>query len=239
MDKLTEAVKWNADNLVCAIAQDHESGRVLMVAYMNPEALRLTVQSGFAHYYSRSRQKLWRKGEQSGHLQKVRSLRLDCDGDAVLMQIEQQGGIACHTGRESCFYRQWDGSVWQTADAVLKDESEIYRQAAPLGDNVLSQIQNVLDGRRHADPSASYVAGLLQRGEDKILKKVIEEAGEVLMASKDGGGEHLIYESADLWFHNMILLTHHGLRVESVLAELARRQGLSGLAEKAARAPEA
>lgn len=101
--------------------------------------------------------------------------------------------------------------------------------------NVLTEIQNVLEQRKSADPNESYTAQLLHKGEDKILKKVIEEAGEVLMASKDGGGEHLIYETADLWFHSMILLAHHGLRVEDVLAELARRQGLSGLVEKANR----
>ncbi|MCG7657015.1 phosphoribosyl-ATP diphosphatase [Wielerella bovis] len=101
---------------------------------------------------------------------------------------------------------------------------------------ILSEIQNVLAQRKTANPEESYVAQLLHKGEDKILKKVIEEAGEVLMASKDGGGEHLIYEVADLWFHAMILLTHHGLRVEDVLQELARRQGLSGLVEKASRA---
>lgn len=101
--------------------------------------------------------------------------------------------------------------------------------------DVLTEIQNVLEQRKSADPNESYTAQLLHKGEDKILKKVIEEAGEVLMASKDGGGEHLIYETADLWFHSMILLAHHGLRVEDVLAELARRQGLSGLVEKANR----
>lgn len=100
---------------------------------------------------------------------------------------------------------------------------------------ILSQIQNVLEERKSANPETSYTAQLFHKGEDKILKKVIEEAGEVLMASKDGGGEHLIYETADLWFHSMILLTHHGLDVQYVLNELARRQGLSGLTEKAAR----
>ena len=101
--------------------------------------------------------------------------------------------------------------------------------------NILSSVQDVIDSRKGSDPESSYVAQLLHKGEDKILKKVIEEAGEVLMASKDGGGEHLLYEVADLWFHNMVLLAHHGLRVEEVLAELARRQGLSGLTEKAQR----
>lgn len=104
-----------------------------------------------------------------------------------------------------------------------------------MTDTILTQIQNVIDSRKGSDPDASYVAQLLHKGEDKILKKVIEEAGETLMASKDGGGEHLIYEVADLWFHTMVLLAHHGLRAEDVVNELARRQGLSGLVEKASR----
>ena len=126
-EELLGAVKFDDKGLLCAIAQDRNSGRVLMVAWMNAEALQKTVETGFAHYYSRSRQKQWMKGEESGHVQKVYELRLDCDGDALVMQIEQPGGIACHTGRESCFYRVWqaDGG-WQAVDAVLKDEKAIY-----------------------------------------------------------------------------------------------------------------
>lgn len=124
--QLTDAVKWNDQGLVCAVAQDAESGRVLMVAWMNREALECTAASGFAHYYSRSRQKLWKKGEESGHTQKVREIRLDCDGDALVLVIEQNGGMACHTGRESCFYRVWQNGTWQTVDAVIRDEQEIY-----------------------------------------------------------------------------------------------------------------
>ncbi|ENS7820618.1 phosphoribosyl-AMP cyclohydrolase [Neisseria gonorrhoeae] len=127
MDKnLLEAVKFDEKGLVCAIAQDAETKRVLMVAWMNAEALQKTVETGFAHYYSRSRQKQWMKGEESGHTQKVRELRLDCDGDTIVMLIAQNGGIACHTGRKSCFYKKWNGGAWETADAVLKDEKEIY-----------------------------------------------------------------------------------------------------------------
>lgn len=121
-----DVVKWNEQGLVCAIAQDAHTLRVLMVAWMNAEALQQTAATGFAHYYSRSRQKQWMKGEESGHTQKVHQLRLDCDGDAVVMLIEQAGGIACHTGRESCFYRVWRDGGWQIADAVIKSEDEIY-----------------------------------------------------------------------------------------------------------------
>lgn len=126
MQNLVNQIKWNEDGLVCAIAQDAHSQRVLMVAYMNAEALVQTAQTGYAHYYSRSRQKQWKKGEESGHLQKVLSLRLDCDGDAIVMLIEQVGGMACHTGRESCFYQVWEDGAWQIRDAVIKDEREIY-----------------------------------------------------------------------------------------------------------------
>lgn len=123
---LLDAVKWDGQGLVCAIAQDAKTLRVLMVAWMNAEALQKTAETGFAHYYSRSRRKQWMKGEESGHTQKVLELRLDCDGDAVVMLIEQVGGIACHTGRESCFYRVWRDGGWQVADAVIKSEDEIY-----------------------------------------------------------------------------------------------------------------
>ena len=119
-------VKFDEKGLVCAIAQDAQTLRVLMVAWMNAEALQQTAATGFAHYYSRSRQKQWMKGEESGHTQKVHELRLDCDGDAVIMLIEQAGGIACHTGRESCFYRVWRDGAWHIVDAVWKNEQEIY-----------------------------------------------------------------------------------------------------------------
>ena len=121
-----DEVKWTNDGLVPAIAQDAESGRVLMFAWMNRESLALTVEKGEAVYFSRSRQKLWHKGEESGHTQKIKSLRLDCDGDVVLMDIEQTGGIACHTGRESCFFKQFQNGQWVTTDSVIKDPKKIY-----------------------------------------------------------------------------------------------------------------
>lgn len=123
---LLHAVKWDQHGLVCAVVQDVHSLRVLMVAWMNAEALCDTVRSGFAHYYSRSRRKQWMKGEESGHTQQVHELRLDCDGDALVLLVTQNGGMACHTGRESCFFRIWDGQQWHITDAVLKDEMAIY-----------------------------------------------------------------------------------------------------------------
>jgi phosphoribosyl-AMP cyclohydrolase len=121
-------VNWSDDGLVPAIAQDASSGRVLMVAWMDREALRRTVQSGEAVYWSRSRKKLWHKGEESGHTQKVQEIRLDCDGDVLLLQIEQKGGIACHTGRESCFYSKLENGQWVVTDTVLKAPEDIYKK---------------------------------------------------------------------------------------------------------------
>lgn len=121
-----DAVRWGDDGLVAAIAQDRDSGRVLTLAWMNREALRLTREEGRAVYWSRSRQKFWRKGEESGHVQQVHEIRIDCDADVVLLSVTQIGGIACHTGRASCFYRRLKDGAWETVDAVLKDPDDIY-----------------------------------------------------------------------------------------------------------------
>ena len=121
-------VNWAADGLVPAVAQETGSGRVLTVAWMNREALSRTAQTGEAHYWSRSRRKLWRKGEESGHVQRIKSIRLDCDEDVVLLEVEQVGGIACHTGRHSCFFQKLDGAAWVAVDPVLKDPREIYKR---------------------------------------------------------------------------------------------------------------
>ncbi|MGE9658041.1 phosphoribosyl-AMP cyclohydrolase [Snodgrassella alvi] len=129
-DTLLDAIKWDDKGLVCAVVQDRHTQRVLMVAWMNAEALRQTVTTGLAHYYSRSRQRQWMKGEQSGHTQKVYEMRLDCDGDALVLLVEQSGGIACHTGHASCFYRVYQDGDWQSTDPVIKNENEIYTRPA-------------------------------------------------------------------------------------------------------------
>ena len=128
MTEWFEQLRWDERGLVAAIAQDARTGRVLTVAWMNREALRTTFEKGEAVYWSRSRKKLWHKGEESGHVQKVLEIRLDCDADAILLKVEQAGGIACHTGRESCFFRRLDGGQWQSVDPVLQDPELIYRK---------------------------------------------------------------------------------------------------------------
>jgi phosphoribosyl-AMP cyclohydrolase len=122
-----DEIQWTEDGLVPVIAQQHDTGRVVMFAWMNRESLALTVSEGYAIYWSRSRQRLWRKGEESGHRQKVIDIQLDCDADVILIKIDQEGGIACHTGRESCFYRNLQNGEWQSAEPVLKDPKTIYK----------------------------------------------------------------------------------------------------------------
>jgi len=126
-DNWLDAIKWDKDGLVPVIAQETGTGKVLMMAWMNREALSLTAQENRAIYWSRSRQKLWRKGEESGHEQQVMDIRLDCDNDVILLQVAQKGGIACHTGRHNCFFQQLQGDAWETVEAVIKDPDEIYK----------------------------------------------------------------------------------------------------------------
>jgi phosphoribosyl-AMP cyclohydrolase len=125
--RVLDQVKWNSDGLVAAIAQDHQTQEVLMMAWMNAESLKLTAELGHAVYWSRSRQKLWHKGESSGHQQVIHEIRLDCDADAIVLKVEQMGGIACHTGRKSCFYRTLKPEGWMDNSPVLKDPSDIYK----------------------------------------------------------------------------------------------------------------
>ena len=248
-----DEVKFNEQGLIPAIAQHHLTGRILMVAWMNREALQLTAEKMRGVYFSRSRSKLWFKGEESGHFQTVYEIRLDCDADVIVLQIEQEGGIACHTGRESCFYRKLTPNGWEIVDAQLKDPNAIYGEKsvnphtlAMNASNAQSEQVEVLDylgkmmaERKAADPDSSYVAKLYDKGLNKILEKIGEES---IVAAKDfkavaneDNKNDLIYEVADLWFHTIVMLGYFDLDIQLVLNELARRQGLSGLVEKAKR----
>lgn len=122
-----ESIKWDERGLVAVVAQEASTGRVLMLAWMNAESLQATLDSGFATYWSRSRSRLWRKGEESGHFQRVKSIELDCDGDALVVQVDQEGGIACHTGRHSCFYRLWKDGHWVESEHVIQDPTQFYK----------------------------------------------------------------------------------------------------------------
>ena len=225
-----ESVRWNDDGLVPAIVQDAVRGDVLMLAWMSRESLALTLREGRTVFWSRSRGELWRKGETSGSVQRVREVRLDCDGDALLVAVDQAGSGACHTGRRSCFFLPFEdgGGGRETDDGQEGDGS-------PPG-GALARLARRLEARKSADPAASWTARLYSEGLDAILKKVGEEATETVLAAKGGDRSRIVEETADLWFHTMVMLANLGLGPEDVLEELDRRAGRSGLAEKAARA---
>ena len=227
--RLVEQLKFDDNGLVPCITQDVDSGEVLMLAYMNEEAVENTLTTGKVHYYSRSRGKQWMKGESSGHVQKVREIRYDCDGDTLLIKVEQVGA-ACHTGRRSCFY-----SVWDDSKLVIDGEPEVNAAQVYGEKDILDAVYHVIQDRRRNPSEKSYVHSLFTKGLDKILSKIGEEATETAVAGKGGDRDEVIYEVADLFFHTLILLGYYDLPPERIYAELRRRFGLSGIEEKESR----
>ena len=206
---MIENVKFDEHGLVPAIAQDVKTGAVLMLAYMNEESLKLTLETGYATYYSRSRQKLWKKGEESGHVQKVRAIRYDCDGDTLLLQVEQTGP-ACHTGAYTCFHH--------TLSELIEGE------APSKGSAVLQEVYNVILDRMANPVEGSYTNYLLDKGIEKIAKKVGEEATETVIAAIKGNKNEVRYEASDLLYHLLVLLAQQGVTPEEVWTELASRR---------------
>ena len=221
-ENIVEKVDWEKSDLIPVIAQDFESNEVLMLAYMNKEALSLTLETGLAHYFSRSKQRIWKKGESSGNIQKVKEAYIDCDNDTLLLKIEQVGGAACHTGRRSCFFTKLDtGEIVSEADATQTTQY-----------SVIDKVYHVVLERKKADPESSYVASLFAKGENSILKKVVEEAGEFCFAVKDDDEKEIVYEAADLAFHVLVALGEKNIDPDRIKQELERRFGLSGIEEK-------
>ncbi len=212
---VADELEWDAEGLIPAVTQEAETGEVLMVAWMDRQALEATRSTGLAHYWSRSRQALWKKGESSGNLQHVEAIYADCDRDTLLIQVHQEG-VACHTGSRTCFFTRLSGhgepGQWE-------------------GPPVLELVERVIQSRKAEPQPGSYVAGLLAKGEATICKKIGEEATEVVTAALAGEGDaRLVSEVADLWFHTMVLLGSRGIPLRRLFEELARRH-----AEKSAR----
>jgi phosphoribosyl-ATP pyrophosphohydrolase/phosphoribosyl-AMP cyclohydrolase len=207
------AVKFGADGLVPVVTQESLSGDVLMVAYANREALERTLSTGLAHYFSRSRGRLWQKGETSSHVQRITEVRLDCDGDTLLYRVEQTGP-ACHTGARTCFSTVIDHTGVQ-ADAGMSVEDP--------GSHVLSRLARTIADRALTKPSSSYTAQLLAGGVGKISQKVGEEAVEVVVAANSEDTERLASEAADLLYHLLVLLQARGVPLDDVWHELERR----------------
>jgi phosphoribosyl-ATP pyrophosphohydrolase/phosphoribosyl-AMP cyclohydrolase len=208
-DSWLDGVRFGADGLVPVVAQESRSGDVLMVAFANREALERTAATGKAHYFSRSRGALWRKGESSGHDQMIREIRIDCDGDTVLYRVEQTGP-ACHTGTRTCF------------SSALGPDSRPRTDEDP-GGHLLTRLATTIARRALERPAGSYTAQLLDRGVPQVSRKVGEEAVEVVVAANAEGPERLASEAADLLYHLLVLLQARGVPLDAVLRELEQR----------------
>lgn len=241
-------IDWQkVNNLLPVVVQDETSKEVLMLAYMNKEAFDLSLNSSFAHYFSRTKQRIWKKGEESGNTQEIKNIFLDCDNDTLLLLVKQNGS-ACHTGSKSCFFTEI-----KTTGEVIKNTKELN---TPKYD-VLDELYHViLDRKLNANPENSYVAKVFKRGENAILKKIVEEAGEFCLACKDLSkfntysefkkeefGEHIngdakydvVYEASDLFFHILIALSLCNIHPSQIYEELSKRNGISGIDEKNSR----
>jgi phosphoribosyl-AMP cyclohydrolase / phosphoribosyl-ATP pyrophosphohydrolase len=200
---------YDGRGLVPAVVQEAETGEVLMVAWMDRAAVMRTLETGLTHFWSRSRQAPWRKGETSGHSQHVQGVYADCDADTLLVQVHQDG-VACHTGHRTCFFTALQGPG--------------------AAGNMLDRIERIVAARKAAAPAGSYVAGLLAKGEAAVCRKIGEEAVEVVTAALGGEGDRRVVEEvADLWFHTMVLLGERSIPLRDVLEELARRHAPGGV----------
>ncbi len=224
MQEIIDRIDWTKQELLPVIAQDANNNEVLMMAYMNREALQLSLQSKEAHYFSRSKQRIWKKGESSGHIQKIKSFFIDCDNDTLLIKIEQEG-VACHTGRRSCFFTELESG--EATSAVEVDTAAMY--------GVIDELYHTILERKNADPESSWTAKLFAKGENTILKKVVEEAGEFSFAVKDNDEDEIVYEAADLTYHVLVALGYKNISPDRIKQELARRFNMSGIAEKNSR----
>lgn len=199
-------IKFNEQGLVPVIAQSYDTKEVLMLAYMNAEALSKTIEEKVAYYYSRSRNELWKKGETSGHIQYVKSIYYDCDQDALLLLVDQQG-VACHTLNRSCFFEP-------IFESDLKNQKSF----------VINEVYATIEERKRNPIEGSYTNYLFNKGLDKILKKVGEETSEVIIGAKNNDKENLIYEISDLVYHTLVLMVEQGVKPEDIRKELQRRQ---------------
>ncbi|MFW2600893.1 bifunctional phosphoribosyl-AMP cyclohydrolase/phosphoribosyl-ATP diphosphatase HisIE [Aliarcobacter butzleri] len=224
MEQLNKIDWEKMNNLIPVITQDAKTNEVLMLAYMNKEALELTIKTNYAYYFSRSKQRIWKKGESSNHLQEIVEILVDCDNDTLLLKVNQTG-VACHTGRKSCFYTNLK------TDKIISDV-EINTTAAY---GVIDTLYHTICERKDEDVSKSYTAKLLKGNQNSMLKKIVEEAGEFTFAVKDDNEEEIIYEAADVAYHILVALASKNINPDRVKQELARRFGISGIEEKNSR----
>ncbi|MEW6623930.1 MAG: bifunctional phosphoribosyl-AMP cyclohydrolase/phosphoribosyl-ATP diphosphatase HisIE [Bacillota bacterium] len=214
-EEILKELKFDGNGLIPSVIQDYRTNEVLMVAYMNEEALEKTLNTGYTWFYSRSRKELWNKGATSGNVQLVKSIAYDCDGDCLLVKVEQTGA-ACHTGSLSCFYRYFEDINVLAKQAEAEKDIDI--------GYILAEVYQVIKDRQVKRPEGSYTSYLFNSGLDKILKKIGEEASEMIIASKNAKPEEIIYESADFIYHLLVLLAYHQLTLEDLAKELNKRR---------------
>lgn len=210
-------LKFDEQGLIPAVVQDWRDGTVLMLGFMNAEALKRTLETKSVHFWSRSRNRLWEKGETSGHRLNLKDLFVDCDGDTVLVKAEPIGPT-CHTGEKACFFTR-----------LLSDGKADGDKTRDAFGGILERLYQTVQDRKRSPKPGSYVSSLLHGGADKIFKKVVEEAGEVALAAKGGMREEIIYEAADLLFHTLLVLGRQEIEPQEIYQELARRFGKSGV----------
>ena len=227
MDQITKVDWEKMDGLIPVITQDARTNEVLMLAYMNKEALELTIKTNFAHYFSRSKQRIWKKGESSNHLQEIVDILIDCDNDTILLKVNQSG-VACHTGRKSCFFTKLETN--ETISEVQINTTSSY--------GIIDTLYHTIQEKKNDDPSKSYTAKLLQGKQNSMLKKIVEESGEFTFAIKDNDTQEIIYEAADITYHVLVALASKNISPDRVKQELARRFGISGIEEKNSRIEE-
>ncbi len=234
-EKLTDLLKFDKNGLIPVIVQDFYNNQVLMLAYANKEAIEKTLETGYAHYYSRKRKKLWMKGETSSHTQKVKQILYDCDEDTLLFRVEQKGA-ACHTNHRSCFYREYYRGATREIEPPIKEDFNGIIYNPEKRDNAIDRLYNLLLERKKSLPENSYTAELFKKGMDAIAKKIGEEATELIIALKNNSESEIIYEAADLLFHMLVGLAGSDITPKTVESELTRRMGISGKTEKETRA---
>ncbi|TLD96052.1 bifunctional phosphoribosyl-AMP cyclohydrolase/phosphoribosyl-ATP diphosphatase HisIE [Helicobacter jaachi] len=223
-----ERIEWERYELIPTIVQEYQTHKVLMLAYSSKQSLELTLQTHLAHYFSRSKHRIWQKGEQSGHIQRIKEIRLDCDNDSLLFIVEQVG-VACHTGEKSCFFQSYLPTLGAQPTNLASQPQKL-----PIY-HILDELYHTIEQRRGESVERSYTASLLAKGANGVGKKIIEEAGELSFALKDGQKEEIIYECADLFYHILVGLALEHISPELVLQELRRRTAQSGIDEKASR----
>lgn len=233
--KLIETLNFDEKGLIPVIVQDFYNDEVLMLAYANKEAVENILKDESGWYFSRERKKLWRKGEESGHTQKVKEIYFDCDADTLLIKVEQKGA-ACHTNHRSCFYRKYfRGKVMETESPLPEEFEEIIYKVGLDERKVMDEVYKIIIERRGTMPEDSYVASLFKEGLNEILKKIGEESTEVVLAAKDEKESQIIYEATDLFFHLLVCLAYFDIPPSTIRDELKRRFKISGTFEKESR----